>query len=56
MEEEEPEEEMIPEVEYKQVQEELITEKMEKMTFESGRSECSALLCFPNISYILGEL
>merc|ERR1719278_2094428 len=29
-------EEIIPEREYKQVQEELITEKMEKMTFESG--------------------
>merc|ERR1712008_44123 len=28
--------EIIPEREYKQVQEELITEKMEKMTFESG--------------------
>ena len=30
--------EIIPEREYKQVQEELITEKMEKMTFESGTS------------------
>ena len=30
-------EEIIPDREYKQVQEELITEKMEKMTFESGR-------------------
>merc|ERR1712156_330481 len=29
-------EEIIPDREYKQVQEELITEKMEKMTFESG--------------------
>merc|ERR1712088_453630 len=29
-------EEIVPEREYKQVQEELITEKMEKMTFESG--------------------
>ena len=33
----EEDEEIIPEREYKQVQEELITEKMEKMTFESGR-------------------
>ena len=33
-------EEIIPEREYKHVQEELITEKMEKMTFESGKSFC----------------
>ena len=34
----EEKDEIIPEREYKQVQEELITEKMEKMTFESGTS------------------
>merc|ERR1712037_210186 len=39
--------EIIPEREHKQVQEELITEKMEKMTFESVETkETSAALIF----------
>ncbi len=41
--------EIIPEREYKQVQEELITEKMEKMTFESGTS----LVVFSHSSYTM---
>merc|ERR1712204_142128 len=43
----EEKDEIIPEREYKQVQEELITEKMEKMTFESVETkETSAALIF----------
>ena len=52
MPEKEENEEIIPEREYKHVQEELITEKMEKMTFESGKSIIFVLFLNNIVSYI----